>query len=193
MKKWYVFFICWVTWSWKWTLINGLLKENIWNLEFALSCKTREPRSGEIPGKDYVKLSFEEFKKEIEDWEFLEYNFVHNQDYYWTRKKDVIDNWIEKWKNLLKEIDMLIVPHLLENMKSLRKYFSIIYLDLPINTIRERMLSRGDSVDNKDYENRIESAQKEKNMKHLADFVVDATNSQEEILREVKEFILSKI
>ena len=55
------------------------------------------------------------------------------------------------------------------------------------------MLSRGDSVDNKDYENRIESAQKEKNMKHLADFVVDATNSQEEILREVKEFILSKI
>ena len=193
MKKWYVFFICWVTWSWKWTLINGLLKENIWNLEFALSCKTREPRSGEIPGKDYVKLSVEECKKEIEDWEFLEYNFVHNQDYYWTRKKDVIDNWIEKWKNLLKEIDMLIVPHLLENMKSLRKYFSIIYLDLPINTIRERMLSRGDSVDNKDYENRIESAQKEKNMKHLADFVVDATNSQEEILREVKEFILSKI
>lgn len=193
MKKWYVFFICWVTWSWKWTLINGLLKENIWNLEFALSCKTREPRPGEILGKDYVKLSFEEFKKEIEDWEFLEYNFVHNQDYYWTRKKDVIDNWIEKWKNLLKEIDMLIVPHLLENMKSLRKYFSIIYLDLPINTIRERMLSRGDSVDNKDYENRIESAQKEKNMKHLADFVVDATNSQEEILREVKEFILSKI
>ena len=171
MKKWYVFFICWVTWSWKWTLINWLLKENIWNLEFALSCKTREPRP----------------------WEFLEYNFVHNQDYYWTRKKDVIDNWIEKWKNLLKEIDMLIVPHLLENMKSLRKYFSIIYLDLPINTIRERMLSRGDSVDNKDYENRIESAQKEKNMKHLADFVVDATNSQEEILREVKEFILSKI
>ena len=193
MKKWYVFFICWVTWSWKSTLINWLLKENIWNLEFALSCKTREPRPGEIPGKDYVKLSFEEFKKEIEDWEFLEYNFVHNQDYYWTRKKDVIDNWIEKWKNLLKEIDMLIVPHLLENMKSLRKYFSIIYLDLPINTIRERMLSRGASVDNKDYENRIESAQKEKNMKHLADFVVDATNSQEEILREVKEFILSKI
>ena len=193
MKKWYVFFICWVTWSWKWTLINWLLKENIWNLEFVLSCKTREPRPGEIPGKDYVKLSFEEFKKEIEDWEFLEYNFVHNQDYYWTRKKDVIDNWIEKWKNLLKEIDMLIVPYLLENMKSLRKYFSIIYLDLPINTIRERMLSRGDSVDNKDYENRIESAQKEKNMKHLADFVVDATNSQEEILREVKEFILSKI
>ena len=88
---------------------------------------------------------------------------------------------------------MLIVPHLLENMKSLRKYFSIIYLDLPINTIRERMLSRGDSVDNKDYENRIESAQKEKNMKHLADFVVDATNSQEEILEEVKKFILSKI
>ena len=76
--------------------------------------------------------------------------------------------------------------------EKLKKIF-FNYLDLPINTIRERMLSRGDSVDNKDYENRIESAQKEKNMKHLADFVVDATNSQEEILREVKEFILSKI
>lgn len=193
MKIWHLFFICWVAWAWKWTLINWLLEENISNLEFALSCKTREPREYEIIWKDYIKLSVEEFKKAIDDGEFLEYNFVHNQNYYWTRKADVIDNWINKGKIILKEIDMLIVPEVLETLGDLRQNFSIIFLDLPIEIIKERMAERWDNVESEDYKNRIISAQKERKNIGFVDFVIDARKTKWEVLSEVKEIILSKI
>lgn len=193
MKKGYLFFICGVTWSWKWTLIKGLIEKKFWNLEFILSCKTREARVWEIVWKDYIKLSKEEFKNLIEKNEFLEYNFVHNQDYYWTRKVDVIDNWIEKWKNLLKEIDMLIVPTVLEKLKDLRKNFSIIFLELPIDLIKTRMIERWEKIDSENYKNRVDSAIKETELKRFADLIVDATKSKEEVLAEVEKYILTKI
>lgn len=192
MKKWYVFFICWVTWAWKWTLIKWLLNENIKNLDFVLSCKTRDLREWEIDWIDYIKLSFDEFEKQINAWEFLEYNFVHNQNYYWTRKKDIIENWIEKWKIILKEIDMLIVPEVLEKMSSYRDYFSIIFLDLPIESIKDRMLLRWDDVLWNDYKNRVESAEKEKSLAYLADFIIDWLKDPRDVLSEVKEIIISK-
>lgn len=193
MKLWHLFFICGVAWAWKWTLINWLLEENIENLEFALSCKTREPREHEVIWKDYIKLSVEEFKKAIDDGEFLEYNFVHNQNYYWTRKADVIDNGINQGKIILKEIDMLIVPEVLETLKGLRENFSIIFLDLPIETIKERMIDRWDDVTWEDYKNRILSAEKERKNIPFVDFVIDARKTKWEVLSEVKEIILSKI
>lgn len=193
MKKWHLFFICWVAWAWKWTLINWLINEDIPNLEFALSCKTREPRVWEIIWKDYIKLTISEFQKAIEDGEFLEYNFVHNQNYYWTRKIDVIDNWIDKGKIILKEIDMLIVPEVLSKMDNMRDNFSIIFLDLPIEIIKERMISRGDDVGWEDYKNRIISAEKERKNSSFVDFVIDATKSKEDVLFEVKKIILDKI
>jgi len=193
MKKWYVFFICWITWAGKWTLIKWLLKQNIKDLEFVLSCKTREPRNWEIIWKDYIKLSFEEFQKWINSQEFLEYNFVHNQDYYWTRKTDIIENWIEKWKILLKEIDILIVPTLRKAMKGYENNYSIIFLDLPIETIKERMASRWDDTWWEDYKNRVNSASKEKELLHLVDFVIDATKPQAQVLKETKDIIMNKI
>lgn len=193
MKTWHLFFICWVAWAWKWTLINWLLEENIENLEFALSCKTREPREHEVIWKDYIKLWLEEFKKAIDDGEFLEYNFVHNQNYYWTRKADVIDNGINQGKIILKEIDMLIVPEVLETLKGIRENFSIIFLDLPIETIKERMIDRWDDVTWEDYKNRILSAEKERKNIPFVDFVIDARKTKWEVLSEVKEIILSKI
>lgn len=193
MNKWYVFFICWISWAGKGTLIKWLLNENIKNLEFVLSCKTREPRNWEIIWKDYIKLSFEEFQKWIDSQEFLEYNFVHNQDYYWTRKTDIIENWIEKWKILLKEIDILIVPTLHKAMKGYENNYSIIFLDLPIETIKERMASRWDDTWWEDYKNRVNSASKEKEFLHLVDFVIDATKPQAQVLKETKDIIMNKI
>lgn len=193
MKKWYVFFVCWVTWAWKWTLIKWLLEDKTLKLQFALSCKTRELRHWEKDWVDYIKLSFDEFKKQINAWEFLEYNFVHNQDYYWTRKVDIIDNWINKGKIIIKEIDMLVVPYLLEKMKDLRKYFSIIFLDLPIESIKDRMISRWEEINNKNYENRLASAKKERANIWFVDYIIDATKPQNQVLNEFKEIIKSKI
>ena len=107
MKKWHIFFISGVAWAGKWTVIKKLLEKQIENLELALSCKTREYRDWEKPWIDYHKLSVNEFKQSIKEWDFLEYNFIHNQNYCGTKYTDVIDNGIHKGKIILKEMDIL--------------------------------------------------------------------------------------
>lgn len=194
LKKWlkrgHIYFISGVSWAWKWTLIENILKSNIDNLELALSCKTRELRKWEVSWVDYNKLSIEEFKDAIDSWEFFEYNFVHNQNYYWTRKKDVVENWINKWKNIIKEMDIRILPKVLEEHKDLREYFSYIFLDIPIDEIKNRLITRWDDVSWDDYDNRVISAQKERDLIDLADYVIDATQSPEHVLEQFKKILL---
>lgn len=193
MKKGHIFFISWVAWAWKWTAIKMLLNEQIDNLELALSCKTREPRVWEVLWVDYNKLSISEFKESIEKGDFLEYNFIHNQAYYGTLMKDVIENGIEKWKYILKEMDILILPKVLEERKSLRDDFTYIFLDIPVDKIKERMLHRWDDVTWLDYQNRIDSAIKEKDLSHLADYVIDSSGTPEQTLEKLKSIIFEKI
>ncbi len=161
MKKWHIFFIVWVSWAWKWTVINSILKEKIIPIEFVKSVKTRELRAWEIDWVDYIKKTKKEFEDMIKASKLLEYNFVHKQNYYWTRKKDIFENGIDKWKILLKEIDILILPKLLETLKEKRKYFSFIFLDLPETEVRNRILKRWEKTSEEDIKNRIESAKKE--------------------------------
>jgi len=193
MKKGHIFFISWVAWAWKWTAIKWLQDEKIPNLELALSCKTREPRDWEVLWVDYNKLTVDEFKESIEKWDFLEYNFIHNQAYYWTRFSDVIDNWINKWKIVIKEMDILILPKVLEERKEYRDNFTYIFLDLPIDKIKDRMLHRWDDVTWVDYDYRIESAKKEKDMAYLADYIIDWSWKPEEALEVIKKIIFDKI
>lgn len=192
MNKWHIFFISWFAWAGKWTVIKWLLKKEIKNLELALSTKTREPRKWEILWVDYNKLSIEEFKQSIEDWEFLEYNYIHNQAYYWTKYVDVIDNGINKWKIIIKEMDILTLPKLLKEKPEFKKNFTYIFLDIPIEKIKERMKERWDDVFWEDFENRISSAKKEKELLHFADYVIDWTKSKEEVLNEVVKIIKKK-
>ena len=51
--------------SGKTTLVKDLLKREELNLGFSISAASREPRVGEIHGKDYYFLSLREFKDKI--------------------------------------------------------------------------------------------------------------------------------
>lgn len=192
MKQGHIFFISWFAWAGKWTVIQWLLQSNIPNFELVISCKTREPRESEVLGVDYYKLSWEEFQSAIARGEFLEYNLVHGQNYYGTRYVDVIDNGILKWKKILKEMDITILPKLLDEKPELRKDFTYIFLDIPKGLIKERMLQRWDDVTGLDFVKRMESVEKEKELMYLADYIIDATKSKQEVLEAVKEIILNK-
>ena len=85
----------------KTTLVNLLSKEN--NFEISVSHTTRQPRSNEIPTKDYYFVSDEEFKRLIKNEEFLEYAKVFN-NYYGTTITPIIDK-LTKGKNVLFDID----------------------------------------------------------------------------------------
>ena len=89
--------------SGKSTLINRLMKEEK-DIYFSISCTTREIRQGEKDGVDYYFLSVDEFKKGIENGEFLEWALVH-KNYYGTSLKPVLEAF-EDDKIVIFDIDV---------------------------------------------------------------------------------------
>ena len=83
--------------------VTKIVKDKL-NIPLSISATTRNPRDGEIDGKDYFFLSEEEFKNKIANDEFYEYAEVHG-NYYGTLKKTVEDN-LNKGLNVILEIDV---------------------------------------------------------------------------------------
>ena len=83
--------------------VTKIVKDKL-NIPLSISATTRNPRDGEIDGKDYFFLSKEEFKNKIANDEFYEYAEVHG-NYYGTLKKTVEEN-LDKGLNVILEIDV---------------------------------------------------------------------------------------
>jgi guanylate kinase len=91
--------------SGKTTIVRHLLKQEDLNLEFSISCTTREPRGEEVNGKDYYFISLDEFKKHIKSEDFVEWEEVYRDNFYGTLKSEVERIW-EKGKNVIFDIDV---------------------------------------------------------------------------------------
>ena len=85
----------------KTTLASMLSK--IDNYEISISHTTRQPRPNEINNEDYYFIKEDEFKRLINNQEFLEYAKVFN-NFYGTTRTPVIDK-LNKGKNVLFDID----------------------------------------------------------------------------------------
>ena len=85
----------------KTTLVNLLSKLD--KFEVSISHTTRQPRQNEIQNKDYYFVNELEFKRIINNDEFLEYAKVFN-NFYGTTRTPVI-NSLNKGKNVLFDID----------------------------------------------------------------------------------------
>ena len=71
----------------KGTLIERLL-ERVPELELSVSATTREPRAGEVDGRDYHFLSPEGFRRRLEAGDFLEHA-SYSGNYYGTLREEV--------------------------------------------------------------------------------------------------------
>jgi len=85
----------------KTTLVNLLSKLD--NFETSISHTTRQPRPNEVPDKDYYFVGEKEFKRLINNQEFLEYAKVFD-NFYGTTRTPVIDK-LNRGKNVLFDID----------------------------------------------------------------------------------------
>ena len=85
----------------KTTLVKML--SAIENFEVSISHTTRQPRPNETPNEDYFFVNELEFKRLINNQEFLEYAKVFN-NFYGTTRTPVIDK-LDKGKNVLFDID----------------------------------------------------------------------------------------
>lgn len=191
MKKGHFFIIWWVAWAGKWTLTSNLRKLERDDFYFPLSFITRSPRPWE---KMWVYAHFitrDEFKKAIEAGEFLEYAFVHNLDYYWTKTDDILKNWIDKWLKVFKELEYQWMMQIEENYPDFRKnHITTIFLDVPDEIMVERMKSRDNTISEKEVQNRLDSAKKEREFRKNADYTINTENiTPEQVLEKALEII----
>ena len=85
----------------KTTLVKMLSKMD--NYEISISHTTRQPRPNEVNDEDYYFVNESEFRRLINNQEFLEYAKVFN-NFYGTTRTPVIDR-LNKGKNVLFDID----------------------------------------------------------------------------------------
>ena len=85
----------------KTTLVKLLSKRK--NFKISVSHTTRKPRETEIPNKDYFFVDEIEFKRLIQNEEFIEYAKVFNHLYGTSRSPVIIS--LQKGKNVIFDID----------------------------------------------------------------------------------------
>ncbi|MFA6550450.1 MAG: guanylate kinase [Candidatus Gracilibacteria bacterium] len=173
--------------SGKGTVIEELKKRHP-EFVYPVSCTTRAPRANEIPGTTYNYISEEEFKKNIENGEFLEWAEVHKQSYYGTLKKPILEA-LESGKMVVREVDI-------QGFKSIKNIFSkeqllSIFLISSLDELKARILHRGPMSD-EELARRMQSATNEMNESVLCDFKVKSPQGKiKEITDEVEKIILS--
>jgi guanylate kinase len=91
--------------SGKTTIVRHLLAQPDLNLDFSISCTTREPRGEEVHGTDYYFISWDEFKKHIKAEDFVEWEEVYTDNFYGTLKAEVERIWA-LGKHVIFDIDV---------------------------------------------------------------------------------------
>lgn len=91
--------------SGKTTIVRQLLQRTP-DLGFSISACTRNPRPGEVDGKDYYFLTEADFRQKIEEEAFIEWEMVYTGKYYGTLRSEVSRLWSEG-KAPLVDIDVV--------------------------------------------------------------------------------------
>jgi guanylate kinase len=86
------------------TTLVRILNEELERAVYSVSVTSRQPRPGEVDGKDYVFVNEDEFMRMVEENKLLEWANVHG-NYYGTSRGFVEDN-IEKGKYIILDIDV---------------------------------------------------------------------------------------
>ncbi len=125
--------------SGKTTIVRHLVEKNP-DLGFSISACTRDKRGRtEQDGKDYYFLSPEEFKKKIDNQEFVEWEEVYAGNFYGTLKAEVERIW-KTGKNVVFDVDV-------KGGISLKEYFGdkalAIFVKVPsLEVLEQRLKAR---------------------------------------------------
>ena len=142
--------------SGKTTLVKYLLNQKELNLSFSISATTRQRRDGEVQGKDYFFKTKSDFKKLINNSEFLEHEEVYDDVFYGTLESEVIKQL--ETQNVIFDIDVIGGIRLKEYFKN--NALSIFVKAPSIKELKKRLSSRNKDS-NESIEARIQKAQKE--------------------------------
>lgn len=169
------------------TLLKKLFAEYPDAFGFSVSSTTRQPRAGEVNGKDYNFSTVDDFKKMIDESKFIEWaQFSGN---YYGTTIDSVKDVINSGKTCILDIDM-------QGVKSVKKTdlnARFIFVAPPsIDDLRKRLEGRGTET-TESLEKRLGAAYAEMEYADSgAHDVVIVNDDLERAYNELKNFIFKK-
>ncbi|MGD0754215.1 MAG: guanylate kinase [Bacteroidales bacterium] len=171
----------------KTTIVKHLLDSGL-NLSFSVSATTRPIRGNEKDGEDYFFLTVQEFKKKIENNEFVEWEEVYKDLFYGTLKCELERIWANG-QHVLFDVDV-------RGGISLKNKFgtnaiAIFVMPPSVQELENRLVKRRtDTIDK--IRMRVEKAKDELKLANQFDTVIvnhQLDKAKEEALKIVSSFL----
>ncbi len=167
------------------TTLTKRVMADLDNLRFSVSCTTREPREGEVDGRDYRFVSVSKFNEMVKENKFAEYANVYGNlygtpiDQFEIAKKCGVD--------LILDIDV-------QGAKQIRdKYSEAVFCFVAPSSIEEleRRLTLRGSEGSSVIQKRLSVAQKEMEETEHYDYIIH-NDDLEQAVSALKDIIESK-
>ena len=173
----------------KGTVRLELVKDKKLNLFYSVSMTTRSPRPGEKDGSDYYFVSHEEFDKQIDDGNLLEWaEFVGNK---YGTPKDKVEAKRNEGKNVLLEIEVKGTGQVLSKLQGDKNVISIFIAPPSIEELERRIRGRSTEPDEV-IKKRLARCKAELELKSQYEYIV-VNDDLAECVEEVKKIILSRM
>lgn len=143
-----------------------------------ITSTTREPRPGEVNGRDYHFFTAEEFDERLAADAFLEWAWVHRKNRYGTLASSVLDP-LAAGQSLIINVDVQGVGNFQRAAAGnplLARHMATVYIDLPIEELRVRLSGRGEAE--AEIEGRMITAEKEQQERDNFDHVITSTSKE---------------
>jgi guanylate kinase len=171
----------------KTTIVKHLLDSGL-KLSFSVSATTRKPRVYEIEGVDYFFLTVSEFKKRVDNKEFVEWEEVYKDNFYGTLKSEIERIW-EGGNHVIFDVDVKGGIKLKKIFGS--KSIAIFIMPPTIEELEKRLLKRNtESAEH--LKMRVAKAKEEMSLAEEFDMVVvnhQLDKAKEESLKLVSSFL----
>jgi len=170
----------------KGTIREKAMEDKTLNLFYSISMTTRNPRPGEENGREYFFVSKEEFQKNIDNGNLLEWaEFVGNR---YGTPKDKVEQMRDEGKNVLLEIDVNGTSQVLSKLDK-NDVVSVFIAPPSLEELEARIRGRSTETDDV-IKNRLAQASRELSQKDQYRFVV-VNDKLEDAVEEFKNIILS--
>ena len=174
--------------SGKTTLVRHLIAQEDLNLDFSISATSRKIRGKEINGKDYHFISLEDFKKHIDEDDFVEWEEVYRNNFYGTLKSEIDRIWANG-KHVIFDID--VVGGLRIKEKFAEQTLAVFVQPPSIEEMELRLRNRKTDSEEKILE-RVQKAKKELKFSSRFDIVLendDLEKAKQKAYQLVKNFV----
>jgi guanylate kinase len=167
----------------KGTICKALLdKSEFW---LSVSATTRQPRIGEVDGKNYFFITKDDFKERIEKDDFLEYAEVYG-NYYGTPKSSVLQ-MLDSGKDVILEID---IQGALKVKEAFKEGIFIFILPPSMEELKQRIIRRGSETP-ESLMTRFKSAYKEINYVSKYSYAV-VNHTVDEAVEKIEGIVIAE-